>query len=126
MSIQLAISLHLSVLHLWSGFMFLGIYGQLVANSITNGEFVHIMPSLINFCAFIFTFFSYFLLKAVGRRIILLVGTTIAGVTSMLIAVGFFIKDQRIIRNIFLYIGIFLFVINFGLTLGPVIWLYVP
>lgn len=127
MPIQLAVSIILSIVQPWSGIMFVSIYGPFITHGLTtNGEFVKMTPMLINFCVVPAAIISYFLFQGVGRRIIMLVGLLIAGVANMLIALGFFIIDQSLAGSILMFIGVFLFAINFGLTTGPVVWLYIP
>lgn len=40
--------------------------------------------------------------------------------------IGYFFKDGYDFGVPILLVGIFLFIINFGLTLGPVTWIYIP
>lgn len=50
-----------------------------------------------------------------------------AAVSCLVIALGFYIKSPS--SNIglgFIILGLILFMANFGLTLGPVVWVYLP
>jgi hypothetical protein len=83
------------------------------------------MPMLINLSFVLSVIISYFLLQAVGRRIIMLAGIKVGGVANMFMALGFFIMDQAMAGTILLFIGVFLYGFNYGLTIGPVGWLYI-
>jgi len=68
-----------------------------------------------------------YLLSKLGRRTILLYGTLFEGVACALISVGFFIKDSNSsISEVMILIGLFFYMAVFGLSLGPVVWLYIP
>jgi hypothetical protein len=40
--------------------------------------------------------------------------------------IGFFIKDASSLGEPLILIGLFMFMAVFGLSLGPVVWLYIP
>lgn len=68
-----------------------------------------------------------YLLSRLGRRTILLFGTLFEGIACILISVGFFIKDNNSSASeIMILIGLFFYMAVFGLSLGPVVWLYIP
>ncbi len=68
-----------------------------------------------------------YLLSRLGRRTILLFGTLLEGIACILISVGFFIKDNNSSASeVMILIGLFFYMAVFGLSLGPVVWLYIP
>jgi MFS family permease len=68
-----------------------------------------------------------YLLSRLGRRTILLFGTLFEGIACILISVGFFIKDNNSSASeVMILIGLFFYMAVFGLSLGPVVWLYIP
>ena len=68
-----------------------------------------------------------YLLSKVGRKSILQVGTVVGSFTTALIGVGFLIRhSSEDAGNILILLGLVLFMANFGLSLGPVVWLYIP
>lgn len=68
-----------------------------------------------------------YLLSRLGRRTILLYGTLFEGVACALISIGFFIKDSNSgASEVMILIGLFFYMAVFGLSLGPVVWLYIP
>ena len=56
----------------------------------------------------------------------MLVGSSVSFVANSIVGIGFYIRDVTVAGKVLLYIGVFLFIINFGLTLGPVIFIYIP
>jgi hypothetical protein len=69
---------------------------------------------------------SYLLLKHVGRKVILFYGVIAAFFANIIIGIGFYVRDYTIAGNAFLYIGIFTYIMAYGVSLGPVIILYIP
>lgn len=68
-----------------------------------------------------------YLLSKLGRKSILQAGTVFGAITTGIIGVGFFIHDSNTdVGNVFILLGLVLFMANFGLSLGPVVWLYIP
>jgi|688.fasta_scaffold1170890_2 hypothetical protein len=87
----------------------------------------HLLPSLINLVIFPGLIASYFLLKVVGRKKILLYGTAGATICNLLLTIGFYIRDQNgYAGNILLNVGALLFMIDYGASIGPVTFAYVP
>jgi MFS family permease len=73
------------------------------------------------------TFVTGYLLTKFGRKTILLYGSFFEGLACLIISIGFFIlDDQEQLGQGFVLSGLFLFMAVFGLSLGPVVWLYIP
>lgn len=50
-----------------------------------------------------------------------------AAVTCLIVALGFYIKaEYQGLGLALIIIGLILFMADFGLTLGPVVWVYLP
>jgi len=50
-----------------------------------------------------------------------------AATTCIMVATGFYIKAEHSGLGLgLIIIGLILFMANFGLTLGPVVWVYLP
>lgn len=61
-----------------------------------------------------------------GRKTILQIGTLIDGIACGIIGTGFLVKDQHEnISQVLVLIGLFTFMAIYGLSLGPVSWLYI-
>ena len=85
------------------------------------------LPILINSVQVIAAVFTSYLLTKVGRKNLFQYGCIGATVSCTVIAIGFWAKEDREELGLGLIIaGLFLFMANFGLTLGPVVWVYLP
>jgi len=68
-------------------------------------------------------------LTRLGRKQILQAGTAVSVISLALIGIGFFIKishDDSSFANGLIITGLVVFMANFGLSLGPIVWLYIP
>lgn len=86
------------------------------------------MTSLINFEQVITTLVSGYLLASLGRKTILVYGSLFQGLSCLLITIGFQLKlgvglDQM--GETLIIIGLFTFIGVFGLSLGPLVWIYI-
>lgn len=85
------------------------------------------MSSLINFEQVLATFITSYLLTKFGRRTILIYGSLFEGISCALVMIGFFVKESSLETGQALILaGLFMFMAVFGLSLGPVVWLYIP
>lgn len=86
-----------------------------------------IFPMLINLEQVLTSLIVSYLLSRIGRKMILLIGTIVGAISTGIIAIGFFIHDGNAdFGNVFILFGLVIFMANFGLSLGPVVWLYIP
>lgn len=115
----------MAVLFHMSGINFIATYATQLSNQIATGEFSLVLPSIINFVEAPALFVAFVLNHHFGRKSILLFGTTVAFLANLIISIGFYIFKASSAGTVLLYIGIFMFIINFGLTLGPVIFIYI-
>lgn len=76
-----------------------------------------------------------YLLTKLGRKQILQGGTLVAVISLVLIGIGFIIRGgseeppegtATTIGSIMIIGGLVIFMADFGLSLGPVVWLYIP
>lgn len=99
------------------------------AGEIASGNlqsFKAILPSIINFEQVATAVISSFLLGKYGRKMILQFGTIGAVITNFIIALGFSASGSPALSVALILIGLFTYMINFGLSLGPVVWMYIP
>jgi hypothetical protein len=62
-----------------------------------------------------------------GRKTILQFGTLVGVISLFMIGIGFIIKDNAdTVANVMIIGGLIIFMADFGLSLGPVVWLYIP
>ena len=64
------------------------------------------------------------MLSKFGRKTLLQLGTIVFVISNVIISIGFMINSN--VGNAFVIIGLVIFMANFGLTLGPVVWLCIP
>jgi MFS family permease len=76
---------------------------------------------LINFTVFASGLISFIILSRFGRKTIIIVGFLIACLTDCFI--GFGLGGGNPTWSL---IGAIVFMINYGCSLGPVVWLYIP
>lgn len=70
---------------------------------------------------------SSFLLTKFGRKTILQWGTIGSVITTGLIGLGFAINSIAHGLSVgLILLGLFCYMANFGLTLGPIVWMYIP
>ena len=89
------------------------------------------MPSLINLEQVLATFVTGMLLAKFGRKTLLQAGIVGEAISCLLVAIGFMLKktidaDDSSVDEALILIGLFLFMGVFGLSLGPIPWLYIP
>jgi hypothetical protein len=118
-------ALHLAAFQQLSGVNMVSIYSVSFASQVTTGELALAMPSLINAFDVIGTIGSMFLLQRIGRRTALVNGAIVITIANAIILTGFFIKGSAFGEGVLLA-GVFIFIVDFGLTVGPAMWLYIP
>ena len=117
-------AINCALLQQLSGVNAVVVYAGNDVNSAVSGELAKLMPILINLDQLIATLLVSFLLTKYGRRTITLCGTFVEIIANCFIAIGFLIKDEHEIGTVFIIGGMFLFMTDFGLSLGAVTWLY--
>jgi hypothetical protein len=53
-------------------------------------------------------------------------GTVGAAISCFIIAIGFFSQSHKGLSDGLVIMGLIIFMGNFGLALGPVVWVYLP
>lgn len=91
--IPVIVAIHLAALQQLSGVNAIVVYGGDIASNATTGELSSLMPTIINFEQIIAGLLTSLLLKRLGRKSILQVGTFLEGVGCLLVCIGFFIKN---------------------------------
>lgn len=95
--------------------------------AIYNQPLSHYTALIANLIQFFSTLFSTYLLSRYGRRTIILMGNISLGVLSMLIGLVFYLLYNKWEAGFGIgMVLIMVFNIVFGLSLGPVVWLYIP
>ena len=101
-------------------------YGSKIVGEVIP-DYKNLIPVFLNSEQVIAALVTTYLLAKFGRKTILQIGTLVAGLSLVLIAVGFLnqsFPDE--VKNSLIIIGLVIFMANFGLSLGPIVWLYIP
>ena len=124
--VRIMLAIHLAVLQQMVGVNSVVAYGTEIAAE-TMASLTRIIPVLLNGEQIVASVVSSFLLSRYGRATILNLGTLAAALSLTLIALGFIFKaSMPELGSVFILMGLFAFMANFGLSLGPVVWLYIP
>lgn len=119
-------AIHLAALQQFCGInALLGYGGSIVGEN--NPTLNLVLPIFINLEQVIGAIFASYLLSVVGRKVLLQIGSLMACIGCGVIAGGFFLTTSNPGLSIVLIVfGLVLFIANFGFTLGPVVWVYLP
>lgn len=112
----------------FSGIQAYAAYGVLIIQQIFP-EYANLIPMLFNLLPIITGLMTACLLARIGRKPILQFGTSFTILALLLTAIGYFIistEEDNEGAKILILIGYFIFMIMFGLSQGPLIFLYVP
>ena len=89
-----------------------------------------IVPATINVLPVFGCFIAGYLLTKLGRKTLFQIGTIMTVVFLLLLTAGFYVyQDEQADRNIagvLILLGLYICMLNFGITLGPIIWMYIP
>lgn len=111
----------------FSGINAINIYCNPIVDKATSGELALLMSSLVNLEKLIAVSTSSLLLHHFGRKTLLQIGVAVACVACIMSAVGFYLQDDYFdLSEKLIIVGLFVFMGNFGLSLGPIVWLSVP
>ena len=87
----------------------------------------NIVPIFIALMPAITGVFTVYLMKKVGRKFLIQLGTFVSCICLSVVFAGFTIQeDNKNLAAVIISIGMIIFMASFGLTLGPITWLYIP
>lgn len=110
------------------------IYGTDIAASVFE-NLKNLIPVIMNLEQTLTCLVTSYLLTKLGRKQILQGGTAVGIASLILIGAGFLLRggsDHPVdtttttVGNVMILIGLVIFMADFGLSLGPVVWLYIP
>lgn len=118
-------AIHLAVLQQFVGINSVVAYGvDIIARILPS--LAKVIPVILNLESVVASIISSFLLARLGRKIILQAGTFMASISLLMVAIGFLVQpDSTNASNGLIITGLVIFMANFGLSLGPVVWLYI-
>ena len=119
-------AIHLAALQQFGGINAVIAYGGEIVGG-NNSTIKLVLPILINLEQVIGALFASYLLTVIGRKVLLQIGSFMSCVGCGVIAIGFFLtKTSPGVSIVLIVFGLVLFMANFGFTLGPVVWVYLP
>ena len=120
-------AIYLALLQQMSGVNAIVVYGKDALLPILSSELSNILPIFIAAMPAVTAALATVLLKKVGRKFLIQLGTLVSCFSLLLVFFGFFIQDQEEnLAPILISIGMIVFMANFGLSFGPIPWLYIP
>jgi hypothetical protein len=120
------VAIHLALLQQFVGISAVATYGRAIADG-NLSNYKQILPSILNFEQVAASAFSSFLLNRFGRKTILQFGTIGSAVANFIIFIGFYISnDKPSLSVVLILMALFYYMINFNLSLGPLVWMYIP
>jgi hypothetical protein len=91
-----------------------------------NQNFGYYTPLIINSMQILANFAAIAVLNSFGRRTVILAGNFTIGIFNIIMGVLFFYINQYPSVFWMLFTILILYMLAINLTLGPVIWMYVP
>jgi MFS family permease len=117
----------MAILKQFSGTNAVTVYAGNVAETIVSGQLLLLVPSIVNFAAFVGGFSSGFVLSYLGRKTGGQIGTFIEAISNILAGIAVYIASEaRTTEITLLIIGLFVNRMAYGAFIGPVTWLYMP
>ena len=86
-------------------------------------DLANVIPILLNLVPVLVIMLTSCLLSKVGRKTLLQIGTLIEVMSLIIVSVGYFLNSDE--GKIMIVVGLFIWMIGFGLSLGPIVWLYI-
>lgn len=118
-------AIHLAILQQFVGINAVVAYGVDIITQITP-NLAKVIPVVLNFEGVLASLVSSIILAKLGRKIILQAGTLISTISLTMVAFGFMAKPEYdAAGNSLIIVGLIIFMANFNVSLGPVVWLYI-
>jgi hypothetical protein len=96
------------------------VYARELGTVIFTGEITKIIPILLNLVVLFATLASFLVVPRFGRKTIIAFGFAMASATTFWVGIQYGNNSWPAV------IGLLLFMLNYGLTLGPAVWFYIP
>ena len=124
--VRVILAVHLAVLQQFVGINAVIVYGSEIVSKVFP-SLANLIPVFLNLEQIMGGLLSSYLLTKFGRKTLLQFGTVCAAFCLLIIALGFFIQDStQNAANALIVFGLVVFMANFGFSLGPLVWLYIP
>ena len=92
-----------------------------------RGDFKELMTFIVMVVYLLFTIVSVFISDRIGRKILLIGGSIGCGMGLFLATMGYnkSFKEENVISNWLFDIGVFIFIASYGVSYGPICWIYI-
>jgi len=123
----IAVAIHLAVLQQMCGVNVVVLYGGGIINeAVPNVMTSKILQLLLIATQFLACLGTSLVLKKIGRKALLQLGTLISAIVLTILVIAFVTVADKTVEQILVIVSLYVFMISFGFTLGPVVWLYIP
>lgn len=119
---------HLAVLQEMTGIDMVVLYGgMIISKAVPDPTVSRILFLTVMLSEFIGCLGAAFALKKIGRKFLLQLGTAISLTVMILMSVSFLaIESYSTTQRVLVIFSMYLYIIGFGFTMGPVLELYIP
>ena len=128
---------HLAILQQFSGINVVVVYGgPLLKGIVTNSSVLTVLKILLQATSLVGCFCTASLIKNLGRKTLLQIGALSVGILMGIMATCYIfaipapiekaVIPQVNVANYLISVCLYLFMLMFGFTLGPLVWLYIP
>jgi MFS family permease len=128
MKLCIIVAIHLAFLQQMCGVNVVVLYGgQIIDDAVNNPDWSKWMQVFLIGTQFIACLCTSYILKKVGRKILLQLGTGVSFIVLTIIGIAFVAMHNNTTgQQVLVITSLYVFMISFGFTLGPVVWLYIP
>lgn len=130
-TLAIVFAIHIALLQQLSGVNAIVVYGKQTLTEVVSNQNAIDLLVVLN-CS-LPAFMSVLTIKVMarkGRKFLIQLGTAVCGACLALMALAFLLKqdnkEQGGFEAYMIIASMFIFMLIFGLTLGPVVWLYIP
>ena len=95
-----------------------------IFDNVISSDYVKMCRILLQACQLIGCFGTAYFIKKYGRKTLLQIGAIGIGITLVVIASCYAAKTAA--GNNIIVGSLYVYMLLFGFTLGPVVWLYIP
>lgn len=121
------VAIHLAILQQMSGVNVVILYGGSIINEAVQNDFISkVMQVFLNGMLIIACVGTSVVMKKLGRKTLLQIGTGISVIFLTIIGVAFVAMKTGTVQQILIIVSLYIFMTSFGFTLGPIVWLYIP
>ena len=122
------LAIHIALFQQMTGVNSVALYGGKIVNDVLP-NWNKIIPIFTTMLPGIGSIFASSLMIKYGRKTLLQLGGVFLVIPLIMMSVGFIAEansNESLIPKLIIVFSLFLYMGGFGLTLGPIVWLYIP